>query len=78
MRLTFEPNLNYQQEAIRAVADLFEGQTYGESDYQYDLNEIGALDLIGESAIGWFWMKCRCWSICKKYRSGMILPFPNL
>lgn len=47
MRLTFEPNLNYQQEAIRAVADLFEGQTYGESDYQYDLNEIGALDLIG-------------------------------
>ena len=46
MKLTFESNLAYQQGAIRAVVDLFEGQTLYDSDYQYDLNETGMLDLI--------------------------------
>lgn len=46
MKLTFEPNLGYQQDAIRAVADLFEGQSLYDSDYQYNLNEDGVLDLI--------------------------------
>lgn len=39
MKLTFESNLGYQQDAIRAVADLFEGQSLCDSDYQYNLNE---------------------------------------
>jgi len=78
MRLTFEPNLNYQQEAIRAVAYLFEGQTYGESDYQYYLNEIGALDLIGGVGNRLVLDEMQMLVNLQKYRSGMILPFPNL
>ena len=35
MKLAFESNLNYQQEAIQAVANLFEGQAQEESDYQF-------------------------------------------
>lgn len=46
MKLTFESNLGYQQDAIRAVVDLFEGQSLCDSDYQYNLNEDGVLDLI--------------------------------
>ena len=46
MKLTFESNLGYQQDAIRAIVDLFEGQTLCDSDYQYNLNEDGVLDLI--------------------------------
>ena len=45
MKLTFESNLGYQQDAIRAIVDLFEGQTLCDSDY-YNLNEDGVLDLI--------------------------------
>lgn len=37
MKLTFEPNLEYQQEAIRAVVGLFEGQTLEDSDYRYGM-----------------------------------------
>ena len=39
MKLAFESNLNYQQEAIQAVANLFEGQAQEESDYQFCLKE---------------------------------------
>ena len=39
MKLSFESNLQYQQEAIRAVVGLFEGQTQEDSLFQYDLNE---------------------------------------
>lgn len=39
MKLTFESNLGYQQEAIQAVVNLFEGQMQEESDYTYSLNE---------------------------------------
>lgn len=38
MKLTFEPNLGYQHEAIQAVVNLFEGQMQEESDYTYSLN----------------------------------------
>lgn len=41
MKLTFEPNLSYQQEAIQAVVNLFEGQTLEDSDVQCNLNEAG-------------------------------------
>ncbi|MBE6321891.1 MAG: DEAD/DEAH box helicase [Bacteroidales bacterium] len=39
MKLSFESNLQYQQEAIRAVVDLFEGQTQEDSLFQYDMKE---------------------------------------
>jgi len=45
MKLTFESNLVYQQEAIQAAVNLFEGQMSEESGCQYSLNENGVLDL---------------------------------
>lgn len=39
MKLTFESNLSYQQEAIQSVVGLFEGQNADDSDYSYTLNE---------------------------------------
>lgn len=39
MKLTFEPNLGYQQEAIQSVVNLFEGQTREESRYTYSMYE---------------------------------------
>lgn len=46
MKLTFEPNLEYQQEAIGAVVGLFEGQALEDSDYRYCMRENGQLDFI--------------------------------
>lgn len=46
MKLTFEPNLEYQQEAIGAVVGLFEGQTLEDSDYRYGMREDGQFDFI--------------------------------
>ena len=39
MKLTFEPNLSYQQEAIHAVVNLFDGQTQDDSVCLYGLGE---------------------------------------
>lgn len=49
MKLSFESNLQYQQEAIQAVVGLFEGQAQDRSVFQYDLNEQQAslIDGIG-------------------------------
>ena len=46
MKLTFEPNLEYQQDAIGAVVGLFEGQALKDSDYCYGMREDGRLDFI--------------------------------
>ena len=46
MKLTFEPNLEYQQEAVGAVVGLFEGQTLEDSDYRYGMREDGLFDVI--------------------------------
>ncbi len=46
MKLTFEPNLEYQQESIGAVVGLFEGQTLDDSDYRYGMREEGQFDFI--------------------------------
>ena len=46
MKLTFEPNLEYQQEAIGAVVGLFEGQMLEDSDYRYGMQEDGQFDFI--------------------------------
>jgi type III restriction enzyme len=46
MKLTFEPNLNYQQEAIKSITDLFEGQPLEDSILEFNLKEEGTLNLI--------------------------------
>jgi type III restriction enzyme len=46
MKLTFESNLPYQQEAIKSITDLFEGQPLEDSILEFNLNEKGALNLI--------------------------------
>lgn len=44
MKLSFESNLSYQQEAIQSVVGLFEGQNIEDSGYSYNLT--GALNMI--------------------------------
>ena len=44
MKLTFEPNLDYQQAAIKAVTGLFEGQPVADSVNEFALKESGTLD----------------------------------
>ena len=44
MKLSFESNLSYQQEAIQSVVGLFEGQNVEDSGYSYNLT--GALNKI--------------------------------
>ena len=46
MKLTFESNLQFQQDAIKSITDLFEGQPMEDSIMEYDLKESGALNLI--------------------------------
>lgn len=43
MKLTFEPNLDYQQTAIKAVTSLFEGQPMADSIDEFGLQEDGML-----------------------------------
>lgn len=76
MKLTFESNLGYQQDAIRAVVDLFEGQTLCDSDYQYNLNEDGVLDLIAGVGNRLVLDESQILANLQKFRSGMIFLFP--
>ncbi len=46
MKLTFDSNLQYQQDAIKSITDLFEGQPLEDSIMEFNLKEEGALDLI--------------------------------
>ena len=39
MKLTFEPNLAFQQEAIKSVTDLFEGQASNAGLFQAEISE---------------------------------------
>ena len=41
MRLQFDPNQEYQIEAIKAVTDIFEGQPLSKSDYKISLYTSG-------------------------------------
>lgn len=47
MKLTFEPNLDYQQDAIQSVVRLFDGQLLEDSDYEYGLTDGRLLDKVG-------------------------------
>lgn len=46
MKLAFEANLSYQQEAIKSITGLFEGQPLEDSILEFDLKEKGTLNLI--------------------------------
>ncbi len=46
MKLTFEPNLPFQQDAIKSIIDLFEGQPAQDSLAEYSLNEQNSLNLV--------------------------------
>lgn len=46
MKLTFESNLQFQQDAIKSITDLFEGQPLVDSILEHDLIEKGTLNLI--------------------------------
>ena len=46
MKLTFDSNLQYQQDAIKSITDLFEGQPLEDSIMEFNLKEDGTLDLV--------------------------------
>jgi len=46
MKLTFESNLPFQQDAIKSITDLFEGQPSEDSVLEFNLNQEGQLNLI--------------------------------
>ncbi|MCC5939648.1 MAG: DEAD/DEAH box helicase family protein [Lunatimonas sp.] len=46
MKLSFESNLAYQQEAIKSITDLFEGQPMEDAVIEFKLKEDGTLNLI--------------------------------
>ena len=46
MKLTFEADLQFQQDAIKSITDLFEGQPMEDSLFEFKLEETGQLNLI--------------------------------
>ena len=52
MRLRFEPDLKFQQDAITAVCDLFQGQEASRTQFAVSYNLIGQLSGLQESALG--------------------------
>lgn len=46
MKLTFEADLQFQQDAIKSITDLFEGQPMEDSIFEFKLEETGQLNLI--------------------------------
>jgi len=50
MKLNFDPNQDYQLQAIRAVTDIFEGQPLGQSDFE--LTDLQGSTLFTENGVG--------------------------
>ncbi|NOT35830.1 MAG: DEAD/DEAH box helicase family protein [Saprospiraceae bacterium] len=46
MKLSFEADLQFQQDAIKSITDLFEGQPMEDSIFEFKLEETGQLNLI--------------------------------
>ncbi|WP_037320388.1 DEAD/DEAH box helicase family protein [Salegentibacter sp. Hel_I_6] len=46
MKLTFEPNLQFQQDAIKSITDVFEGQPLEDAVQEFDLGDKDVLNLI--------------------------------
>ncbi|HLR33422.1 MAG TPA: DEAD/DEAH box helicase family protein, partial [Fodinibius sp.] len=45
MKLKFDPNLPYQQQAIQSIVDIFDGQPLGQSEYEVSLNnQVGFIE----------------------------------
>jgi type III restriction enzyme len=45
MKLKFDPNLDYQQDAIQSIVDLFDGQPLDQSEYEVSLNsQVGFIE----------------------------------
>lgn len=43
MKLHFDSNQEYQQQAIKAISDIFEGQALNGSDFEFVINPGGTL-----------------------------------
>jgi type III restriction enzyme len=52
MKLKFDPSLDYQQDAIRAVVELFEGQPLAQTDFELTLQTSGRGVALRELAVG--------------------------
>ena len=50
MKLHFDSNQEYQQEAIKAITEIFEGQPLSSSDFEFSINATGAL--LSENGFG--------------------------
>ena len=50
MKLHFDSNQSYQQEAIKAITDIFEGQPLDNSEFEYSINTSGSL--LSENGFG--------------------------
>lgn len=46
MKLSFEPNLQFQKDAIKSITDLFEGQPLEDGLFDFDLGEMETLQLL--------------------------------
>ena len=46
MKFTFESNLQFQQDAIKSITDLFEGQPLEDSMMEFSLSEETELNLV--------------------------------
>jgi type III restriction enzyme len=45
MKFKFDPNLEYQQDAIQSIVDIFDGQPLGQSEYEVSLNnQVGFIE----------------------------------
>lgn len=52
MKLQFEPNQEYQLEAIRSVVDVFDGQPLNRSDYEFSLHQADGSLNFTEHGVG--------------------------
>lgn len=52
MKLHFDPNQNYQLQAIQSVTDLFEGQLLNKSDFEFSLSESDLSLQLNENGFG--------------------------
>lgn len=74
MKLTFESNLSYQQEAIQSVVGLFEGQNADDSGYSYRFDEADVFCSIDGIANGLMLSEAQILENLQKIQSDNGLP----
>ncbi len=52
MKLQFDPNLDFQRQAIKSVIDLFEGQPLNKGDFEFTLNDNDSSLQLNENGFG--------------------------